>query len=103
MQLVFGRDAIMNLTFDANWQLIRQRKQAAIQKNNKAENKKRVEHDYKIHDSVLVRNEQSTKFGQDAYNGPWTILEVRNNGTVKIQKGSITDIYNIRNITPYKS
>ena len=40
MQLVFGRDAIMNLTFDANWQLIKQRKQAAIQKNNASENKK---------------------------------------------------------------
>ena len=40
MQLVFGRDAIMNLTFDANWQLIKQRKQAAIQKSNAAENKK---------------------------------------------------------------
>ena len=26
-QLVFGRDTIMNLTFDANWHLIEQRKQ----------------------------------------------------------------------------
>ena len=102
MQLVFGRDAIMNLTFDANWQLIRQRKQAAIHKNNQAENNKRVKHEYKVNDTVLVKNEQSTKFGQDAYNGPWKILEVRNNGTVKIEKGVITDIYNIRNITPYK-
>ena len=34
MQLVFGRDAIMNLTFDANWHLIKMHKQEAIDKNN---------------------------------------------------------------------
>ena len=38
MQLVFGRDAIMNLTFDANWQLIKQQKQNLIHKNNANEN-----------------------------------------------------------------
>ena len=63
---------------------------------------KRIKHEYKVHNTVLVKNKQSTKFGQDAYNGPWKILEVRNNSTVKIQKGAITDTYNIRNITPYK-
>ena len=102
MQLVFGCDAIMNLTFNANWQLIRQQKQAAIHKNNQTENNKRIKHEYKVNDTVLVKNEHSTKFGQDAYNGPWKILEVQNNGTVKIEKGAITDVYNIRNITPYK-
>ena len=101
MQLVFGRDAIMNLTFNANWQLIKQRKQMLINQNNAKENSKRIPHQYKPEDLVLVKNEQSTKFGKDAYNGPWTIQEVRNNGTVKISKGLISDIYNIRNITPY--
>ena len=43
MQLVFGRDAIMNLTFDANWQLIKMQKQEAINKNNAKENSKRVQ------------------------------------------------------------
>ena len=42
------------------------------------------------------------EYTQDAYNCPWTILEVQNNGTIKIEKSTITDIYNIRNITPYK-
>jgi len=50
---------------------------------------------------VLVKNEQSTKFGKDAYNGPWTIQEIKDNGTVKITKGPVSDVYNIRNITPY--
>ena len=64
MQLVFGRDAIMNLTFDANWHLIKMRKQEAINKNNAEENSKRIQHEYKINDQVLVKNQQSTKFGE---------------------------------------
>ena len=75
------------------------RKQEAINKNNAKENSKRIQHEYKINDQVLVKNQQSTKFGQDAYNGPWTVTKVRDNGTVKITKGIITDVYNIRNIT----
>ena len=58
-------------------------------------------HQYKIKDLVLVKNKQSTKFGKNAYNGPWTIQEVRDNGTVKITKGLVSDVYNICNITPY--
>ena len=102
MQLVFGRDAIMNLTFDANWHLIKQRKQNLINQSNAKENSQRINHTYKEGDLVLVKNEQSTKYGKDAYNGPWTIQEVRNNRTVKISKGLVADVYNIRNITPYK-
>ena len=77
-------------------------KQAAIHKNNQAENNKIIHHKYKVNNTVLVKNKQSTQFGQDMYNGPWKVLEVRNNGTVKIEKGAITDIYNIHNVTPYK-
>ena len=86
MQIVFGRDAIMNLTFDANWQIIKIRKQVAINKNNTKANSKRVQHKYKVNNQILVKNQQSTKFGQDAYNGPWTINKVHNNRTVKITK-----------------
>ena len=79
------------------------RKQEAINKNIAEENSKRIQHEYKINDQVLVKNQQSTKFGQDAYNGPWTVNEVCDNRTVKITKGVITDVYNIHNITPYNS
>ena len=56
---------------------------------------------YEFGNLVLIKNEQSTKYGKDTYNGPWTIQEVRDNGTVKISKGPVSDIYNIRNITHY--
>ena len=101
MQLVFRRDAIMNLTFDANWRLIKQRKQNLINQSNSKENSKQVDHTYKVDDLVLAKNKQSTKYGKDAYNCPWTIQEVQDNGTVKISKGLVSDVYNIQNITPY--
>jgi hypothetical protein len=37
MQLVFGRDALMNIKFKADWKYIKQRKQEIIMKNNKKE------------------------------------------------------------------
>ena len=37
-QLIFDRDAILNFYHEANWQLIKQRKQASINKGNHIEN-----------------------------------------------------------------
>ncbi len=54
-QLVFGRDMIFNTTHIANWEVIRQNKQKLIDKNNKRENAKRVKHDYKVGNKVLLK------------------------------------------------
>eukprot|EP00957_Ditylum_brightwellii_P153331 11669436-Ditylum_brightwellii.AAC.1 len=35
MQLVFGRDAILNVMLEAEWSYIKQRKESLIRKNNK--------------------------------------------------------------------
>ena len=40
-QLVFGRDAILNINQEANWQLIKQHKQALLNKGNQKENSRR--------------------------------------------------------------
>ena len=39
-QMVFKRDMILNITHQADWEMIKQRKQRLINKNNKIENKK---------------------------------------------------------------
>ena len=49
-QLVFGRDAMLNVNVDANWQYIKERKQKLICQNNKQENAKRVPHVYNVGD-----------------------------------------------------
>ena len=38
-QLVFGRDAIININQEANWQLNKQLKQVLINKGNQKENR----------------------------------------------------------------
>ena len=101
MQLVFGRDAIINLTHKANWCYIRDRKLRIIKLNNEKENAKRFPYNYKPNDLVLVKAEHKTKFGTDTYLGPFTVLSVNDNGTVRVDKGIIQDTYNVRNLTSY--
>ena len=64
------------------------------------ENQKRIPQTYKVNNLALVKKPKIHQVRPKAYNGPWTITEVRNNGTVT-QKTAISDIYNIQNITPY--
>ena len=99
-QLVFGRDMIFNIQHVANWEYIRQNKQSLINKNNKAENAKRVAHHYKVGDLVLLRKGTENKY-KTPYQGPFDILHVYNNGTVRLKVGAVEDTYNIRRLTSY--
>jgi ribosomal protein L21E len=106
-QLVFGRDAMLNVNFDANWQYIKERKQHLIKQNNQRENRTRVPHEYKVGDKVLVKQDPSRKHGDDRYKGPYEITQVYDNGTVKLLQGTsrggvVSQTWNIRQLTPYK-
>jgi hypothetical protein len=100
-QLVFGRDMILNIQHTANWEYIKQRKQALIRKNNQRENAKRIAHTYSIGDQVMLKRGTENKYEQP-YTGPHTILEVFMNGTVRLQKGAVIETVNIRRLVPYK-
>jgi hypothetical protein len=101
-QLVFGRDAIFNTKFEANWNLIRTHKQKMIKKNNERENTKRIPHEYKAKDMVLcVGKPTLSKFGSNPWEGPYEIVKVNNNGTVRLRKGVVIETMNIRQIKPY--
>lgn len=100
MQLVFGRDAILNLKFTANWQLIKEKKQKLIHKNNQNENAKRIPYHYKVGDQVLVDEKPLSKY-DSKYSGPFRVCAVNNNGTLKIKKHSYYDTINIRNVYPF--
>jgi hypothetical protein len=80
-QLVFGRDMILNIKHEANWEYIRARKQNIVLKNNKAENAKRIPHTYNIGDKFYSKEEQKNKY-ETPYQGPFTITQVNENGTV---------------------
>ncbi len=107
-QLVFGRDAILNVNFEADWQYIKARKQHVIRQNNARENKRRRAHTYNQGDKVLILQDPHRKFGQDFYKGPWTVHTHNDNGTVKLTRGTpaggvVTQTWNVRNLTPYKA
>ena len=99
-QLVFCRDMIFNIQHVANWEYIRQNKQKLIEKKNKAENAKRVEHSYKEGDTVLLKRGTESKY-ESPYKGLFNILKVNDNGTVCLRVGAVEDNHNIRRLTPY--
>ena len=103
MQLVFGRDAIMNIQFRADWKYIKERKQKIIEKNNRRENQQRIPHTYKVGDKVLINMTPTSlsKYGISPFAGPFEVKHVNDNGTVVLQMGSVLDTWNIRNIKPY--
>ena len=103
MQTVFGRDAILNITHRANWKYIQDQKRKLIRINNQWENAKRLDHTYSAGDLVLIKAEQMLKYGTASYLGPYTVVSINDNGTVHVNKGTVTEMYNIRNVTPYVS
>ena len=100
-QLVFGRDMIFNMKHEANWEYIKKRKQELINKNNKRENATRVQHKYSVGDKVLLRRGTENKY-ETPYEGPYPILKVNDNGTVRFKVKHVTDTYNIRRLVPFK-
>ena len=73
-QLVFGRDMILNIQHIADWQHIKERKQALINKNNARENRTRHSHKYKQGDKILLRRGTENKY-EVPYSGPHQVLE----------------------------
>ena len=100
MQLVFGRDAILNIRHVADWEHIRQRKQLRINHNNKRENMQRKNYQYNIGDKVLVKRKKNSKHELE-FMGPFPITQINDNGTFRFQKVIINDAVNIRRIKPF--
>jgi len=105
-QLVFGRDAMLNATFQADWQFIRKRKQRLIIQNNKRENTKRKLHTCNAGDVVAVKAGKGRKHGSNPCLDPMRIAQVHDNGTVKLVKvadnngRAVSQTWNIRNVEP---
>ena len=55
-QLVLGRDVILNIYQEANWQLIKQHKHALVNKCNQKHNQHRQSQVYHTGDKVLLKN-----------------------------------------------
>jgi hypothetical protein len=75
-------------------------KQNIILKNNTAENAKRIPHTYNVGDRVLLRRGTENKY-ETPFQGPFTITQVNENGTVQMMIKNVEDTINIRRLTPY--
>eukprot|EP00951_Prasinocladus_malaysianus_P035488 scaffold366199_cov15-Prasinocladus_malaysianus.AAC.1 len=101
-QLVFKRDMILPAPFEPDWDAIRARRQAEINKNNARENKSRVWHEYKPGDKVLYIIPRKQAKLRSPRSGPHRVCKVNNNGTCDIQRGAVTENVNIRHLVPFK-
>jgi hypothetical protein len=63
MQLVFGRDAIHNVRFQADWPFVKEGRQKLIIQNNERENAKCTPHTYQQGDQVMIQQYQHRKYG----------------------------------------
>jgi hypothetical protein len=100
-QLVFRRDMILPIKFQADWAYIRRQKAKAIAKNNDRENDGRIAHTYKVGDKVLYRKHGILRKLDIPRRGPYQITKVYNNGTVKLKRGVVSERVNIRHLTPF--
>ena len=100
--LVFQRDMIMNVPLIANLYSIQQRRQQLIDENLRRTNARRIQHNYSIGDRVMVVEYDPTKLDAKK-RGPFTIVRVFTNGTVRLQIAAhVQETFNIRKIWPYK-
>jgi hypothetical protein len=89
------------LTIEANMELVRQRREAAIHVNNARENKRRISHAYKSGDKVLILpNSLDPKLALNQ--GPYKVISYNEkNGTLHIQRKNYIEPINVRNVRPY--
>lgn len=99
--LTFGRDMLLPIPVLADYNLIRERRQAIIDENNRQANLRRRFRDYSPGDSVLLINKSRGKL-KPKTTGPFTIAATHVNGTVTIQRGpGVLERLSIRRVKPY--
>ena len=99
--LVFHRDMMYNIPIIADYEMIRQQRQAKIDFKAARENMRRRFHDYNVGDEVLLIVPNPDKLEQKAI-GPFTVVQVHLNGTLTIQRNEVVyDRISVRRVKPY--
>ena len=71
-------------------------------RNNRRENASKISHDYKVGDKVLLKKPGKHLRKLEApITGPHTVTAIYTNGTLRIQKGKVSERVNIRRLFPY--
>jgi transposase InsO family protein len=103
-QLAFGCDMFFPTTYVANWHQQRVKAIARMTKEVEKENRTHITHDYAVVDRVLIchdcAGEVLGKLARPTY-GPYRIVQVFPNGTVRIDCGRYTECINIHRLLPF--
>ena len=87
----------MNVSLIASPYSIKQRRQQLIDENLQRTNDRRIQHNYAIGDRVMVVEYDPTKLDAKK-RAPFTIVNVFNNGTVRLQIAAhVQEAFNIKN------
>jgi hypothetical protein len=98
---IFGRDMLFDIPYLADWNSIGQRRQQLVDRQNAIENSRRIDFDYTVGQKVLLRKDGIIRKASLRNEGPYVVTQVFTNGTVRIQRGTISERLNIRRISPF--
>ena len=98
---IFGRDMLFDIPFLADWCAIGKRRQKLVDRDTERKNNRRSDFDYAVGQKVTLKKDGILRKAEDKNTGPWTVTQVHCNGTVRIQRGSVSERLNIRRIDPY--
>ena len=92
----------LNIPIVADYEMLRQRRQARIDYNNNRENMRRRFKDYVAGDEVMILANNPKKLDERAA-GPYTIQQVHANGTITVQRnGGVVERVNVRRVKPHR-
>jgi len=89
-QLVFGRDMLLPVQFQADWAQMRMKRQASTNKNNSKENKSLIPHHCQVGDFVMIKHQGTRRKLSSPNSKPHPAERVCDNGTLLIWKGHVT-------------
>ena len=85
-----------------DWESIKSNKRKLVAYNNERENRNRIEHEYHAGDKILIiikKNDVKAKLDERT-EAPYKIIQIYENGTIKIQKDKYEETISIRRIKP---
>ena len=95
------RDMLFDIPYIADWADMGKQRQQEGDKSSAIENKHRLSYDYKVDDTVLIVKEGIIRTVERLNEGPYTITQVHTSGTVRIQRGEISERLHIQRLHPY--
>ena len=101
--IAFHRDMVLPIPLQADFALMRDRRQVVIDENLRRQNMRRYNHDYTVGDEILIVNRDPNRPKLVTTTaGPFPIAQVHSNGTVTfIRSPNVYERINIRRIRPF--